>query len=155
MQHTQNYVWACHVLGYQHPDLTAHSCQVFDWYDSEDGLDLRVLDDDCTKLWAAVHAIDEALAIQRRLLAELAAVWAGDGAVSAMDFLARHCDSGTVLASVVHAAAERCAALCDDLRQLVDAKAAAATAIDDRRLTERRPGCRPQRWSQPVAVTSR
>ena len=137
VQHTQNYVWACHVLGYQHPDLTAHSCQVQDWYDSEHGLDLTALGDDCTKLWAAVHAIEEALAIQRGQLAELAAVWAGDGAGSAINFLEQHCNSGMVLAGVVHAAARRCAALRDDLWQLVDAKAAAATAIDDRRLTER------------------
>ena len=32
--------------GYQHPDLTAHDSQVQDWYDTEAGLDLRVLDDD-------------------------------------------------------------------------------------------------------------
>src|SRR6185437_11079109 len=35
----EQYVAACHRLGYQHQDLTMHSAQVRDWYGSEDGLD--------------------------------------------------------------------------------------------------------------------
>ena len=51
-----DYVWACHLLGYQNPDLTLHAAQVRDWYGSEDGLDLRVLDGDCAALQAAAAA---------------------------------------------------------------------------------------------------
>ena len=35
VEHTQSYVQACHVLGYEHPDLTAHPSQIRDWYDSD------------------------------------------------------------------------------------------------------------------------
>jgi hypothetical protein len=30
----QNYVSACHAIGYQHPDLTLHASQLYDWYAS-------------------------------------------------------------------------------------------------------------------------
>ncbi len=46
----QDYVWACHLLGFQDPDLTLHASQVRDWYGSEDGIDLRALDADCEAL---------------------------------------------------------------------------------------------------------
>ena len=55
VEHTQTYVQACHALGYQQPDLTAHASQVRDWYDTEAGLDLRVLDADTAELRAAVN----------------------------------------------------------------------------------------------------
>jgi hypothetical protein len=137
VEHTQNYVWACHVLGYQHPGLTAHGSQVRDWYDSEDGLDLFALDHDCANLWAAVHSIEEALAMQRAQLAYLAAAWNGAGADAAMETLQQHCNSGNTVAAAIRAAAEGCVALRDNLWQLVDAKVAAAMDIDDRRPTER------------------
>jgi hypothetical protein len=137
VEHTQSYVWACHVLGYQHPDLTAYASQVRDRYDTEDGLDLFVLDDDCAKLRAAASAADEALSRQRAQHAELAEAWTGPGADAATDFLERHCRAGETVAANVAVAAERCAALRDDLWQLIDAKAATAVAIDDRRLAER------------------
>ncbi|WP_375487355.1 hypothetical protein [uncultured Mycobacterium sp.] len=136
-EHTQSYVWACHVLGYQHPDLTARGSQVLDWYDSEDGLDLFALDDDCANLWAAVHPIEEALALQRAQLAYLAAAWNGAGADTAVESLQQHCDSGNAVVAAIRAAAEGCAALRDNLWQMVDAKVAAAIDIDDRRITER------------------
>jgi len=137
VQHTQTYVSACHALGYQHPDLTAHGSQVLDWYESEDGLDLVALDDDCAHLWAAVHVIEEALAVQRAQLPHLAAAWNGAGADAAMESLQRHCNSGNEVAAAVRAAAEGCADLRDNLWQMVDAKVAAAVDIDDRRLSER------------------
>jgi hypothetical protein len=136
-EHTQNYVCASHVLGYQHPDLTARASQVLDWYDSEDGLDLLVLDDDCANLRAAVQAIEEALALQRAQLAYLAAAWNGAGADAAVESLQQHCSSGNALVAAIRAAAEGCAALRDNLWQMVDAKVAAAIDIDDRRITER------------------
>jgi hypothetical protein len=137
VEHTQTYVRACHVLGYQHPDLTAHDSQVCDWYETEAGLDLRVLDDDSAELGAAVNAIEEALQLQRAQLAEVAAAWRGPGADSAARFLQRHCDAAAAVAAHVRAAAQGCAALRDNLWQLVDGKAATAIAIDDRRLGER------------------
>jgi hypothetical protein len=137
VEHTQAYVLACHLLGYQHPDLTAHGSQVRDWYETEAGLDLRVLDDDSAALRAAVNTIDEALWLQRAQLTEIAAAWTGSGADSATRFLQRHCDTAAEVAAHVRAAAEGYAALRDNLWQLVDGKVATAVAIDDRRLGER------------------
>jgi hypothetical protein len=137
VEHTQTYVRACHVLGYQHPDLTAYGSQVSDWYETEAGLDLRVLDDDSAELAAAVNAIEEALHLQRAQLAELTAAWQGPGADSAMWFLQRHCEAATAVAANAHAAAEGCAALRDNLWEMVDGKVATAIAIDDRTLGER------------------
>lgn len=137
VERTQIYVQACHALGYQHPDLTAHGSQVLDWYETETGLDLRVLDDDSAELRAALNTIDEALWLQRAQITEIAAAWTGSGADAATRFLQRHCDIAAEVAAHVRAAAEGYAALRDKLWQLVDGKAATAIAIDDRRLGER------------------
>jgi hypothetical protein len=136
-EHSQSYVWACHLLGYQHPELTAHGSQVRDWYGSEDGLDLHALDHDCAELWTAVTAIEEALRIQRAQIAELAVNWAGSGAAATGEFLQRQCDAANGVVAGVRAAAEGCAALCDNLWQLIDSKVATAMAIDDRTLAQR------------------
>jgi hypothetical protein len=137
VEHTQTYVQACHALGYQHPDLTAHGSQVLDWYDTETGLDLRVLDDDSAALRAALYTIDEALWQQRAQITEIAAAWTGSAAESATRFLQRHCDTAAEVAARVRAAADGYAALRDKLWQLVDGKAATAIAVDDRRVGER------------------
>lgn len=137
VEHTQTYVRACHVLGYQHPDLTAHGSQVQDWYESEAGLDLRLLDDDSAELRAAVNILDEALWLQRMQITEIAAAWTGFGADSATRFLQRHCDTAAEAAAQVRAAAEGYAALRDNLWQLIDRKAATAVDIDDRTAGER------------------
>jgi hypothetical protein len=137
VEHTQTYVQACHVLGYQHPDLTAHDSQVQDWYETEAGLDLRVLDDDGAELRAAVNTLDEVLWRQRMQITEIAAAWTGFGADSATRFLQRHCDTAAEVAAHIRAAAEGYAALRDNLWQTVDRKAATAVAIDDRRVGER------------------
>jgi hypothetical protein len=137
VEHTQTYVQACHALGYQHPDLTAHGSQVLDWYDTETGLDLRVLDDDSAALRAALNTIDEALWQQRAQITEIASAWTGSGAESATRFLQRHCDAAAEVAARVRAAADGYAALRDKLWQLVDGKAATAIAVDDRRVGER------------------
>ena len=137
VERTQTYVQACHELGYQQADLTAHPAQVWDWYDTEAGLDLRVLDDDCAELRAAANAIDEALWVQRAQVTELAAAWRGPGADSATRFLRRHSDAAAEVAAHVRAAAEGCAALRDDVWQAVDGKVAGTTAIDERRLADR------------------
>jgi hypothetical protein len=137
VEHTQTYVDACHQLGYQQPDLTAHTSQVWDWSDAEAGLDLRILDDDTGALRAAVNAIEEALWVQRTQVTELAAAWRGSGADTAMRFLQRHCDVAAEVAAHVGAAAEHYAALRDDVWKSVDGKVANAVAIDERRTAER------------------
>jgi len=137
VEHSQTYVQACHVLGYQHPDMTSHPTQLRDWYDSEEGLDLRALDRDCAELRAAGAAVIEALRVQRAQIAELAAAWAGPGGDSAVGFLQRHCDAGYTVATEVRAAAQRCESLRDNLWYLVDSKVATAIAIDDRTQAQR------------------
>jgi hypothetical protein len=137
VEHTQTYVRACQALGYQQPDLTARPSQVGDWYDTEAGLDLRVLDGDTAELRAAVTAIEEALWVQRTQVTELAAAWRGSGAESATRFLQRHCDLAAEVAAHVRAAAEHCATLRDDVWQSVDGKVATTVAIDERRAAER------------------
>jgi hypothetical protein len=137
VEHTQSYVLACHALGYQHPDLTAHPSQVRDWYDSEDGLDLRALDRDCAQLRAAGAAVMDALRMQRAQVAELAAAWTGPGGDSAVGFLQRHVDAGYTVATELRAAAQRCESLRDNLWYLVDSKVATAIAIDDRTQAQR------------------
>jgi hypothetical protein len=137
VEHTQTYVGACHALGYQHPDLTAHAAQVFDWYDAEFGLDLHALDADAAALRTALNTIDEALWLQRAQIAAIESAWAGAGADSAMGFLNRQCDAAAQVVAWVRTAAEAYAELRDTLWQLVDGRAATAISIDDRRMAER------------------
>ncbi len=137
VEDTQSYVRACQVLGYQHPDLTSRPSQVRDWYDTEDGLDLRALDGDCAQLRAAVSLVTEALRVQRAQIDELTAAWAGPGADSAIGFLERHSDAANLVATEVRAAAQRCESLRDNLWHLIDVKVATAIAIDDRTLAHR------------------
>ncbi|MFZ1162519.1 hypothetical protein [Mycobacterium sp.] len=137
VERTQTYVDACHQLGYQQPDLTAHASQVWEWYDTEAGLDLRVLDDDTGALRAAATAIEEALWVQRTQVTELAVAWRGRGADSAARFLQHHCDVATAVAARVRAAAEHYGALREDIWKAVDAKVATAVAIDERRAAQR------------------
>jgi hypothetical protein len=137
VEHTQTYVRACRLLGYEHPDLTSRASQIRDWYDSEDGLDLRALDGDCRELRAAGAAVMEALRMQRAQVDELAAAWTGPGADSALRFLQHHCDAADSVAMEVRAAAQRCESLRDNLWHLVDVKVATAIAIDDRTLAHR------------------
>ncbi len=137
VEHTQRYVRACQALGYQHPDLTARPTQIRDWYDTEDGLNLVVLDRDCAVLRAAAGAVAEALRMQRAQVVELSAAWTGSGADAAVRFLQRHCDAADAVATEVRAAAQRCESLRDNLWHLVDVKVATAIAIDDRTLAQR------------------
>lgn len=137
VEHTQTYVWACHLLGYHHPELTACSSQVRDWYDSEEGLDLHVLDGDCTHLWSAAHLVGEALRTQLAQIAALAEAGMGPGAAAATHFLQRHGAAAHAVVAGIRAAAEGCQVLRDQLWELVERKATAVVAIDDRRLGER------------------
>lgn len=137
MDNTQSYVWACHLLNYQDPDLTLHSAQVRDWYSSEDGLDLHVLDADRSALQDAAAAADDALRRQRDQLTKLAAAWQGAGADSARDFVRRHCDGAAKVTADLRAAADALTGLRDALWQIVDKKVAAVVGIDNRRQAQR------------------
>ena len=131
------YVWACHLVGYQNPDLTLHAAQVRDWYGSEDGLDLRALEADRAALDAAATATDSARRLQEEQTDALAGAWQGRGGEASREFLARHAEASASAASAVRDAADALAALRDDLWHAVDAKVGAAVEIEERRHTER------------------
>ncbi|WP_319430856.1 hypothetical protein [Mycobacterium sp. RTGN5] len=137
VSNTQAYVSACHTVGYQHPDLTAHAAQVIEWYCGEDGLDLHALDADCALLRAAAVAADEALRVTHDGGAAVSAAWQGESGSVATDFIDRHCAAGAAVARALHAAADAYEALRDGLGRLVDEKVGAAVSIDDRRAGER------------------
>src|ERR1700754_1136120 len=132
-----DYVWACHLLGYQNKDLTLHAAQVRDWYSSEDGMDLRALEADRAALDAAVAATENARHLQDLQLERLAGAWQGRGGDASHEFLLRHGEASAAAASAVRNAVDALTALRDDLWRAVDEKVAAAVAIDDRRNAER------------------
>jgi hypothetical protein len=131
------YVWACHLLGYQNPDLTLHAAQVRDWYGSEDGLDLQALDADRAALDAAAAAADNARRLQEQQLVALADAWQGRGGDASRDFLLRHGEASAAAASAVRDAVDALAALRDDLWHAVDEKVGTVVAIEERRQTQR------------------
>jgi hypothetical protein len=128
----QQYVWACRDLGYHHQDLTLHPSQVRDWYGTEDGMDLGALQRGCAALESAVHASQDALAVQDRQSAKLSAVWQGVAGDTAQNFLRRHGDASSAVAAAVHTAADALVALREDLWREVQAKADAVVAIEGR-----------------------
>jgi hypothetical protein len=127
----QNYVWACRMLGYEHPDLTTHAAQVRERYASEEGLNLAALDEDCAALQAVVTATEEALARQDSHLVALTAAWHGRGADAAREFLRRHGEASVRATAAVRTAAHGLAELRDKLWQAVDGKVATVLAVDD------------------------
>ena len=128
----QDYVWACHLLGFQDPDLTLHASQVRDWYGSEDGIDLRALDADCEALREAAAAAEGVLTRQDVQLASISVAWHGAGAQASRDFLRRHGETSAAVVIAVRAAAESLASLRDRLWHSVDRKVAATVAAGDR-----------------------
>jgi hypothetical protein len=128
----QTYVLACHALGYANQDLTLHASQVSDWYDSEDGLDLRALDADCGALEAAVAATEDALTRQDDQLGALSAAWQGRSADVSREFLRMHGEASSAAAAAVRSTADALAALRDNLWHTVDEKVAAAIAAEGR-----------------------
>ncbi|WP_431239011.1 hypothetical protein ACQ86B_04335 [Mycolicibacterium aichiense] len=134
---TAAYVAACHAVGYQHPDLTAHAAQIFEWYGGDDGLDLAVLDADCLALRAASAAADQAVRVSRDGLAAMAVAWDGESGSAAGEFIRRHCAAGAAAADSLRAAAQSCEALRDRLSRAVEDKVGAVVSIDDRRAGER------------------
>lgn len=134
---TQDYVAACRALGYQNPDLTAHDAQILEWFSGEDGLDLAVLDADCARLLEAIAAAEDVTRMEHEALDSIITVWEGGSGSVAADFVQRHCRAGAATLASLRSASEACAALRDILWRAVDAKAAGAIAIDDRRAGER------------------
>jgi len=132
-----DYVWACHLLGYQNADLTLHAGQVRDWYSSEDGLDLRALDADRAALEAAAATAEAAQQMQEQQIGVLAGAWRGRAGDSSRDFLVRHGQASRALTASLHRAVGALADLCDDLWQAVDDKVAAAVEIDERHAAQR------------------
>ncbi|MFI5509376.1 hypothetical protein ACIA48_18060 [Mycobacterium sp. NPDC051804] len=128
----QDYVWACHLLGYEDPDLTLNASQVRDWYGSEDGIDLQALDADCEALRAAASAAEGALARQDAQLASMAVAWGGQGAQASSDFLRRHAEASAGVVAAVRTAAESLSSLRDRLWHSVDGKVAATMAVEGR-----------------------
>jgi hypothetical protein len=128
----QDYVWACQMLGYRHPDLTLHASQVRDWYGSEDGIDLLALDADCEALRAVAAATEGVLARQEAQLASMSVAWHGPGAQASRDFLRRHGEASEAVVAVVRTAAETLVSLRDRLWHSVDEKVAATIAADSR-----------------------
>ena len=107
------YVWACKQLGYEHADLTMHPGQLADWYGTEDGMDLGALQRCGAALEGAGRSVRDALDVQDRQRAEIAAAWQGSGAAAARDFLRRHGDSAAAVAAAIHAAADAVATVLD------------------------------------------
>ncbi len=132
-----DYVWACHLLGYQNPDLTLHAAQIHDWYGSEDGLDLRALESDRAALSAAATAAESARRLQEQQLDALTGAWQGRGGDASREFLLRHDEASSAAATAVRDAVDALAALRDALWRAVDDKVACAVEIDDRRQSER------------------
>jgi hypothetical protein len=133
----EQYVAACHRLGYQHEDLTMHSAQVRDWYGSEDGLDLRALDADCAVLSAVAAAALDACRMQTDLTTELSAAWSGTGASVAREFVWRSGRAATSVGMSVRSAAEAASTLRDALWRAVDEKVAAVVDVDVRHRAQR------------------
>ena len=132
VDNVQSYVWACHLIGYQNPDLTSHASQVRDWYASEDGLDLSALAADCAAFERVVAAAEQALVRQDDQLAAMSGAWSGHGADASREFLRRHGEASASAAASVRTAADALASLRDRLWHAVDGKVATAVAVEDR-----------------------
>ncbi|WP_454788779.1 hypothetical protein [Mycolicibacterium lutetiense] len=133
------YVWACHLLGFGHADLTRYRYQVRDWYAAEDGLDLRVLDGECASLAASAAVAEQALRLQDNHFQNLSQAWQGAGARASTDFLARHATSAAQVAAGIRGAAATLTRLRDTLWDAVDAKVSAALQIEGRHAGQRGP----------------
>lgn len=131
------YVWACHLLGFSHPDLTGYRHQVRDWYATEDGLDLRKLTAECDVLAATAAVAEEALRLQDSHFQNLSPAWQGAGARASTEFLARHASSASQVVIGIRGAATILTRLRDALWRAVDAKVDAAVQIEARRAGQR------------------
>ncbi|TRW81667.1 hypothetical protein FK535_15010 [Mycolicibacterium sp. 018/SC-01/001] len=124
------YVWAAHQVGYVDPDLTLHPGQVRDWYGTEDGMDLAVLQRDCVALDAAARVTREAMAIQEDLAGTLSNAWRGSGAHAAWQFLSRHRVASAAVADALDAAAAALQRTLDQVWRAVDTKVDVTVGVD-------------------------
>lgn len=131
------YVWACHLLGFSHPDLTRYRYQVHDGYAAEEGLDLRTLEAESASLAAAATAAEQAARLQDNQFRNLTQAWRGAGARASTDFLGRHATSSAQVVSGIDAAAATLARLRDQLWDAVDAKVTAVLQIEARQAGRR------------------
>ena len=123
------YVWAAHLRGFQHPDLTLHPGQVRDWYATEDGLDLAALDADCATLRALGERAAEALRDGGEQRRALASAWAGGSGGAAEGFLDRHLAAAELVCGRLRGALRCYGGLRDRLWEAVDAKVSAVAAV--------------------------
>ncbi|WP_026256390.1 hypothetical protein [Mycobacterium sp. 155] len=125
-------VLACGLLGYRHPDLTAHLGQMHDWYAAEDGLDLQALDADGAALAGIAGAAERALQLQDDQLTALAQAWQGAGAQAAREFLLRHGGAAQEAVVAVRRAVGTLAELRDQLWRAIDGKVTITERIEAR-----------------------
>ncbi|OKH65874.1 hypothetical protein EB72_05900 [Mycobacterium sp. SWH-M1] len=124
------YVWAAHQVGFADPDLTLHPGQMRDWYGTEDGMDLVVLQRDCAAVDAAVRATREALTVHEDQAGMLSEAWQGSGAQAARQFLHRHGVAAAAVADALTAAAAALQRALEQLWRAVDSKVETTVAIE-------------------------
>ncbi|WP_240430970.1 hypothetical protein [Mycobacterium kyogaense] len=124
------YVWAAHQVGFADPDLTLHPGQMRDWYGTEDGMDLVVLQRDCAAVDAAVRATREALTGHEDQAGMLSEAWQGSGAQAARQFLHRHGVAAAAVADALTAAAAALQRALEQLWRAVDSKVETTVAIE-------------------------
>ena len=124
------YLWACHLLGWHHPDLTRYRHQAHDWYAAEDGLNLHVLDAECTAMAAAADAVQHEYRLQDSHFRRMAWAWQGAGARASTDLLARHATASDRVANGMHSAATILVRLRDALWQAVNARVLATQRVE-------------------------
>ena len=124
------YVWAAHQVGFADPDLTLHPGQMRDWYGTEDGMDLVVLQRDCAAVDAAVRATREALTVHEDQAGMLSEAWQGSGAQAARQFLHRHGVAAAAVAEALTAAAAALQRALEQLWRAVDSKVETTVAIE-------------------------
>ena len=137
VENLQRYVWACHQIGYNHPDLTLHAGQLRDWYGSEEGMDLTALQSDSMAFEDATRAGQDALAVQEKQLSVFSAAWQGAGAQASRDFLRRHAEASATASAAARTATEALYALRESLWRAVDAKVDTVVAIEGRAQVQR------------------
>lgn len=127
------YVTACRVLGYHHHDLT----RLHEWYDTEDGLELRTIEAEQRALTTAAQAGEDALRLQDKQLRLVGDGWRGSAAISARDHLARHQVAAEQSVAALHTAAATLSRLREALCEALTRKAAATVEIEGRRAGQR------------------
>ncbi len=131
LDNSQTYVQACVVRGFHHGDLTAHSRQLHDWYGTEDGLDLTVLDADLAVLNAIAAGCSQAWESVRAGAVVLDGAWSGESGGAAIAFVARHGTAAATVVNAVESAGRAVQRLRDELWRVVDEKVRVTLSVDD------------------------